>query len=251
MSTQFFTVNELDHATAVVSSQNAQFPLSNLNDPRRSKVYRSTSNADSLTLDLGYACLVNSIMIVDDPMTGNKLTGCTVRIDNASDFSTAIVGTMTIDALNGFSYINFTTTVPVRYVRLEMTAASGFCELAKLFVGSKLTLGSEIDFSLPLSFQMVNKNTISTNRYGQRFIDEINTQKKIVGKIAALDKTELDGILSMLDYSNNSRPIWIKFDAVLNNPNRLSGYYYLTGSPQISLDSSLYWSLSLDFEEAL
>jgi hypothetical protein len=251
MSTSFFSYNELDHATAVVSSQNAQFPLTNLNDPRRSKVFRSTSNTTTLTLDFGYPVLINSVMMVDDPMTGNKLTSCVVRIDNASDFSTAIVGALTIDSAHGFSFVNFTTTVPVRYLRLEMIGTGGFCEIAKLFTGSKLTLGTEIDFSLPLSFQLINKATVSINRYGQKFIDEINTQKKINGKMSALDKTELDGILSMLDFSNTSKPIWIQFDGVLNNPNRLSGYYYLSNAPSMSLDSSLYWSISLDFEEAL
>jgi hypothetical protein len=251
MSTQFFINNEIDNATAVVSSQNAQYPLSNLNDTRRTKVFRSTSNSTTLTFDFGYPVLINSVMIADDPMTGNNLLTCLVKIDNSNTFGTAIAQSMTIDTINGFSYTNFTTTVPVRYMRLEMTSSAGFCEIASLFAGSKVTLGTEIDFSLPLSFSLINKANATINRYGQKFIDEINTQKKISGSLKSLDRTELDGVLSILDYSNTSRPLWVQFDSVLNNPNRLSGCYYLSNSPSMTLDSSLYWSLNVELEEAL
>lgn len=251
MSTKFFCVNEIDHASAVVSSENAQFPLTNLNDPRRSRVFRSTSNSTTLTLDFGYPVLIDSVMMVDDPMTGNNLSSCHVKIDNDPTFATAIAGDMVIDALNGFSHVNFSTTVPVRYLRLEMTSTAGFCEIAKLFAGTKVPLGSEIDFSLPLSFQYVNKASVSSNRYGQKFVDEINTQKKISGSLKVLDKDELDGMLSVIDYANTTRPIWLQFDAVLNTPSRLSGCYYLSNQPQITLDTSLYFSLGLELEEAL
>ena len=251
MSTQFYINNEIDHGSAFVSSENAQFPLSNLNDPRRSKVFRSTSNADSLTIDFGYPVLIETVMMVDDPMTGNKLSSCTVKIDNSPDFSTAIIQAMTIDPIHGFSFANFTITAPIRYLRLEMTAASGFCEIAKLFAGSKVSLGSGIDFSLPLSFSLVPRAVTTINRYGQRFTDEINTQIKIDGAIKALTRDELDGILDIFDYTVTSRPMWLKFDSILNNPNRLSGYYYLSAVGKPSLDSSLHWSVNLDLEEAL
>lgn len=251
MSTKFYINNEIDHASAVVSSENAQFPLTNLSDPRRSKIFRSTSNADSITMDFGYPVLIDTVMIVDDPMTGNKLSSCIVKIDNASNFSTAITQSMTIDPINGFSHVEFNTTVPVRYLRIEMTAVSGFCEMAKLFAGTKVSLGSEIDFSLPLSYSLNSRAIVTTNRYGQRFVDEVNTQKKINGSMKALDKDELDGLLEIFDYSMNTKPLWIKFDGVLNAPNRISGYYYMSNAPQMTLDSSLYWSVSLDFEEAL
>lgn len=251
MSTKFYIHNEIDIATAVVSSENAQFPLANLSDPRRTKVFRSTSNSDSITLDFGYPVLINSVMIVDDPMTGNKLTACLVKIDNSSDFSTAISDSMTIDPIHGFSFVNFTTTVPVRYLRLEMTAASGYCEIAKLFAGTNVSLGSEIDFSLPLSFSYANKSQVTMNRYGQKFIDEIGTQKKINGAMKSLSKTELDGILEIFDWAMTTKPLWVQFDAITNEPSRLSGYYHLSSVPQASLDSSLYWSVNLDLEEAL
>lgn len=251
MSTQFYIHNEIDIATAVVSSENAQFPLTNLSDPRRTKVFRSTSNSDSITFDFGYPVLINSVMMVDDPMTGNKLTACHVKIDNASDFSTAIEGDLAIDPIHGFSFVNFTTTVPVRYLRLEMTAVSGFCEIAKLFAGSFVSLGSGIDFSLPFSFQYIDRATVTTNRYGQDFVDEINTQKKIDGSIKAMDKDELDSVMGIVKYAGKTKPIWIQFDSILNNANELSGYYKLDSTPKPSLDSSLYWSLSLDFKEAL
>ena len=251
MSTQFYINNEIENAAAVVSSENAQFPLTNLNDARRSKVFRSTSNTTSITFDFGYPVLIDTIMMVGDPMTGNSLTACHVLIDNASDFSSALEADMTIDNEHSFSYVNINTTMPVRYMRLEMTSVAGFCEVAKLFAGAKVELEETLDFSLPLNFKIMSKASISVNGLGQKFIDEKGSQKRISGSIKAMNKTELDGFLSIADYAGNTKPIWVKFDSILNNPNRLSGYYYLAGNTEPTLDSSLYWSLPIELEEAL
>lgn len=251
MSTQFYINNEIENAAAVVSSQNAQFPLVNLNDPRRSKVFRSTSNTTSITLDFGFPVLIDTIMMVGDPMTGNSLTACHVLLDNASNFLTALHTDLIIDNAHSFSYVNIATTMPVRYLRLEMTSAAGFCEVAKLFAGSKVALDSTLDFSLPLNFKIISKAMISANSSGQKFVDEKGSQKRISGSIKALTKTELDGFLTITDYAGNTKPIWVKFDSILNNPNRLSGYYYLNGNAEPILDSSLHWSLPLELEEAL
>jgi hypothetical protein len=250
MSTQFFCVNEIENALAVVSSENAQFPLTNLNDPRRSKVFRSTSNSTTLSLDFGYPVLINSVMMVDDPMTGNHLLNCHVKIDNASDFSTALEGDMAIDSANGFSFVDFTTTVPVRYLQLVMTSTGGFCEIAKLFAGAKVDLASDVDFSLPFTFEYIDRSTVSINRFGQEFVDETNTQKRISGSMKALTKDELDPILDMVKSSGKTKPVWVKFDSILNNANELSGYYKLNAN-RATLDSSLHWSTDITLIEAL
>lgn len=250
MSTKFYIHNEIENAIAVVSSENAQFPLSNLNDPRRTKVFRSTENSTTLTMDFGYPVLVNTVMIVDDPMTGNKLSSCHVLIDNDPLFGSAFEQDMIIDSINGISIVNFDTTIPVRYLRLEMNSAAGFCEIAKLFAGSNVDIG-EVDFAFPFTYQGVDRSNVTKNRFGGKFVDEINTQKRIVGSMKVLDKDELDGMLSIVDYCGTTKPLWVQFDSIMNNPSRLSGYYHFANIPHETLDTSLYWSLPVELEEAL
>lgn len=252
MSTKFYCYNDIKNANISATTENAQFPLENLLEPMRSKVYRSTSNNDSVFFDFGYLAKIDTVMMVDDPMTGNKLLTCKVYLDNDPAFGSAIVQDLEIDAINGFSFTNFESIPLMRYMKLEMTSSAGFCEIAKLFAGAYVNLGEDVDFTLPFSFAYINNSVTSMNKFGQRFVDEINTYKKIEGSLKTLSRDELDGVLEIVKYSSNTRPLWVQFDGVLNNPNELSGYYYLSSNQQQpTLDNTLYWSMPLSLTEAL
>lgn len=252
MSTKFFCYNEVQDANITATSENAQFPISNLKETFRSKVFRSLSNADYLVFDFGYPMKIDAVMIVDDPMRGNKLLTCIVKLDNDPAFGSAIEQEMTLDPVNGFSSVSFESIPNMRYMKIEMTSAAGYCEIAKIFAGAKMPLSDDVDFALPFNFSMVNNASLSSNKFGQVFADEINSYIKFSSSLKVLDKNELDGALAILKYSGNTRPIWVLFDGILNNSNMLSGYYRVsTQNPTPNLDSSLYWNMSLEFTEAL
>jgi len=52
---KFFNLNLVDSATLTPSTENLNFPASNLTDPRRSKVFRSTTKSDNIVLVVGSA----------------------------------------------------------------------------------------------------------------------------------------------------------------------------------------------------
>lgn len=251
MSTKFYCINEVKNANITATSENAQFPISNLKHSFRSKIFRSLSNSDSLIFDFGYFSRIDSVMIVDDPMAGNKLLTCKVYLDNDPAFGSATEADVTIDPINGFSFLNFDPFVTARYMKIEMTSSAGYCEIGKIFAGAFIDVG-ECDYALPFKPSFINRANVSENEYGQQFVDERNTTKKIEGSLKTLTKSELAPFLDLFAYAGHTKPIWVQFDGILDNPNRISGYYYIASNIQEpTLDSSLHWNLPFNLKEAL
>lgn len=252
MSTKFYCYNEVLEANIFPSTENAQFPASNLKQIHRSKVFRSLTNEDFIVFDFGYPAKIDVVMAVCDPMSGNKLSTCKVLLDNDHGFGSALEIDLEIDQKHQFIFAEVDSPTLYRYMKIEMTSTAGYCELSKLFAGAKMDLPEEVDFTLPFNFSLVNNAKVSTNELGQRFTDEKSTFKKISGSMKTLTKSELDGILDIIDYSGGTKPIWVLFDSILNNSNRLSGYYYPESTSHTpSLDTSLHWSIPFNLTEAL
>ncbi len=253
MSASFLIYNEVENGVLSASSENASFPLTNLVDARRTKSFRSTSNSDWVLLDLGSFRPMDSFFIVDHPLNGFSLTTLTLEFNSVNNWtSPALSIPITLDYKHGVGHHFFSTPVTYRYVRLVMTSTSGYCEIPKFFIGLKSQYAYS-DFSYPLNYLENNLAVITKNRYGQRFIDEINTQKNISSRIDYVPKEDIDDILDWLSYVSITRPFYIYFDngQLANELNRFHGYFYLTSEPKLQLSSGNYWSLDLSLEEAL
>ena len=67
---KFYSNNLLETSLFSATSENALFPVLNIMDYRRSKVYRSNSNSSSIVMDFGSMKEMDSIIIVDNPRSG-------------------------------------------------------------------------------------------------------------------------------------------------------------------------------------
>lgn len=252
--TKLHCFNQVDEAVISASSENAQFPASNLKDYRRTKVFRSLSNNDSVVFDFGEAVDINSFMVVSNPKYGWGFNTITIELNGSNSWgSPAVSQVVTVDPIYGFGYFEWPVNQSYRYARVVMTSSVGYCELSKVFIGSYQDIG-EIDFDYPLSHRIGDNVTISKNRYQQRFIDKVGKQKFLSGDLRNMTRDEADSVLELLDYSGEVRPIWVRIDQtnITANPNRLNGYYFLRGDvPQARFDAGSYWSIPLDFEEGL
>lgn len=249
---RFYVYNEIENGVLTASSENASFPLENLKDGRRTKVYRSNSNSDHIILDMGGFKPIDSFCMVDHTLHGFNLASLTLELNSTNNWtSPALSIPITIDYENGIALYEFATPVSYRYARLVMTSTSGYCELSKVFIGLRSTY-AEVDFSYPLNFQINDLSTVTKNRYGQRFIDEVATQRVIKAKIDYIPKANIDDFLDWLGIVSNTRPFFINFDngQMANNVNRFNGYYYLGSEPSLTLTTGNYWSLDLTLEEA-
>jgi hypothetical protein len=252
MTIRFYVYNEFENGVLSASSENATFPLSNLKDDRRTKVYRSITNSDSMVLDMGSIKPIDSFCMVSHTFSGFNLSSLTLELNNVNTWTSPPVSIpITIDYVNGIALYEFNATVNYRYARLVLSSTSGFCELSKCFLGLR-SVYADVDFSYPLNFQVNNLSTVVKNRYGQRFIDEIGTQRIIKAKIDYVPRESIDSFMDWLNLVSNTKPFFINFDngQLAVDVNRFNGFYYLSTEPTLNLTSGNFWSLDLTLEEA-
>lgn len=252
MGSKFYIYNEIENATISATSENASFPLSNLNDSRRTKVFRSNSNTDSITFDFGSNRPIDSFVIVDHITNGFKLSSITLQLNGTNVWtSPAFSQVVTLDNKFGIGKINFTEG-NYRFARLVLTSTHGFCEVGKIFIG-KATTYQNIDLSYPLELDNNNLSTISKNKYGQRFIDEVATQRKIKSSLDYMIQSEVDDVMEWTSFVSSSKPFFFSIDEIqaLSEPNRLNGMYFLNASPVFQLQKGNLWSCSISLEEAM
>lgn len=249
----FLSENLITTATITADSENAQYPLSNLLDDRRTKTYRSTSNSTTVKLDFGIPRDVDVLAFVTNGFDNFSFTSCTLELNNVDVWTAPpFTTTVTIDALNGFGYTYLDTVQTYRYARLIFTGTAGYVEVAKCFIGKSAQVG-DLSFNYPLDFNINDNATITKNRIGQRFIDEISTQRLIAGSINTMTKEEFQPLLDVIKYSSITKPIWLIFPEgnITEDNDQVNGMYYLTTEPKPKFVQGNFWNISLSFEEAM
>ena len=174
---KIYDVNLVEGSVITPTTENLLFPANNIKDARRSKIYRSLSNADSLILDFQETSEINGIFIVADKRAGFGISTVTVHFNATSNFTTpAYSVSVPLSEKFGIGFISF-DTIEYRFAKIEMTSTLGYCELANVFIGKDLGMERSVSFGWTLKNEHLN--TKSINRYGQQFSDTIIRQKRI------------------------------------------------------------------------
>jgi len=253
MVARFYGINKVYSASLTGTNVNAQFPLANLQDDRSTKVYRSTTNSDSIVLDFGSTIDIDAVCFTPNLLSGFGVNAITVELNASNSWgSPSVTQAITIDAAFKWASYEWATTQKYRYAKITLGSALAYCELSNIYFGVVKTPGN-LDFSYPLSFRENQLGNFSENRYGQKFIDTIVRQKELKGKMENLYPSELESMLDWIDTISTTKPIFLKFDSstIFSDANRINGRYYLKSIPTMSFEAGGFWSLSFDFEEAM
>jgi len=253
MTIRFLSNNLINAATTVASTSNAQYPLTNINDTRRTKTYRSTSNSDNIVIDLGGAENIDSFGIVDNWQNGFGISTLTLEANGTDSWgSPAFTTTVTLDSTFGVGIKTFTTET-YRFWRVVMTSTLGYCEIANMFLGAANTVSTN---GVSYNWAYKNKDLArkSTNRYGQEFVDDIGTQKELNNlQFQIMDKTEQDIIFDVYDVNRTVNPFFVYFpletDSLSNNDDRYNGMYRFKTEPTFTNVNSGYYNTSLNLRE--
>lgn len=246
---ELYGINLAKQATLTASSTNELFPVDNIKDDRRTKVYRSTSNSSSVIFDLNETSDIDTIMLLADKRNGFGFNSATVEFNATSNFtSPAFSVVMDLSEVHSIALAEF-TKISYRFCRVVMSSTLGYCELAKVYIGSKTVLSKGIKFGWTLKEENLSNKT--TNRYGQLFIDLISTQKKINFSFSYLNKDDLAIINAILDESSEVSPLWIKIGETTMSDDfrRTSGAYTLTDIPTITNTHFNKYALSMSLSE--
>lgn len=247
---KIYSDNLVDQATIVASSENALFPVSNLQDPRRSKVYRSTSNSDNVVLDFQESSEVNGIFIVADKRAGFGVSTVTIEFNGTDSWgSPAESVSVPFSTVHGIGYVELPTTISYRFARIVLTSSLGYCELSKVFIGKDIGLTRSIGFGWTLKDEELSQK--QKNRYGQTFVDVILRQKIIGFALRNLQKEDLALINNMLDYVGETKPFYIRLgdNSMVDDYRRFSGPVYLDDIPTITNAHFNRYNLSMSVRE--
>jgi hypothetical protein len=251
-TTSFYALNQVYSASITPSSVNAQYPISNLKEDRRTKTFRSTTNSDNIVFDFGSPIEIDSFCVVDNPINGFGFTTITLQLNATNSWGSPSVSVpITIDPLYGFGNFEQASGNFYRYARIVLTSSLGYCELSNVFIGARTQL-IDNDITFPVNYDQGTIATIAKNRYGQRFIDEIGSQKRMTFSINTMTQSEMDVLFEMIEFNGSTIPFFIKFcdGALSSSQNRFNGMYYFLDDPKASYGVGGYWSLQMQIDEA-
>ena len=242
--------NLVDSSTITASTENALFPASNLQDSRRSKVFRSTTNSDNIVIDMQETSAVNTVFIVSDKRSGFGVSTVTVEFNATNTWgSPAYSVAVPFSTIHGIGFVEFPSTVNYRFARVVMTSTLGYCELSKIFIGSFLALTRSINFGWTIKDEELSQK--SRNRYNQLFVDVISRQKTINFSMSYIDKVDLALLNSLLDRAGETKPVYMILgdNTMVDDNRRFSGPVFLDDIPTITNPFFNKYSLSMTMRE--
>ena len=250
---RFLSNNLVETAVLTASTENAQFPVSNIQQDFRTKVYRSTSNTDNVVFDLGSIEPVDYVGIADNWQNGFGVSTITIEA-NATDSwgSPAFSTTLTFDSKFGIG-IKSITEQSYRFWRFSFTSTLGYCEVSNLFIGKAVNIDTNgIDFGW--AYKNRDMKNFKTSRYGQEFIDDVGQRKELNSiKIKVMNTTELDSFFEVFDTIRTIKPMFIDFtdpdNTISNNNNRFNGVYKFLNEPTTPNFSAGFWNTSFRLKE--
>jgi hypothetical protein len=252
MSTKYYIYNQIKKANLYPSTENNLFPVENIKDDRRTKVFRTTEDSGDLVFDFGEAIEIDSFVIVDAKHREFNLSSLVFEVNNSNAWgSPQFSGVVSIDYEYGFAKIDIASPVSARYARIVFESNDEFCEIGKVFIGKRTEFS--LDPTYPIASGSNNLSRISRNRLGQKFIDEIATQRQLSIDYQTMRKDEVEDLFLFYDYCSTTVPFFLSIDCenIAENSNRLSGYYYLSSLGDFEFVVGNYWNASFDLEEAM
>jgi len=257
MSFIYYNYCDLESTTLTASTENAFFPVENIQDVRTSKVFRSTANTATVVFDLGAASDINTFACVPHFENGFGFTGNLTLEANASNtwgspaFSVTITDGTDIDSTHAVAYKEFTATQSYRYWRLSASGTS-YVELSRIYLGLRNTINDR-SINYGWKYDLDDRSKIKENRYGQKFSDLINRRKGFNFQFSNLDKTAVDEWFKLHDYNGITIPFFMKIgcEGILNDLDRFSGQVYLDKVPSITNKFYALYDLDVSTTEAL
>jgi F5/8 type C domain-containing protein len=176
---RFLTNNLATEAatTITASTANTNFPASNLSNPLRSKVWRSTSvTAQSIVFDLVTTEPINSIVLLWPKENGIRLTDAAViKIQaNATNVWTSPAVDQTLTINNDYSVAShfFTSDQNYRYWRVTITDPTnpyGYLELGVVWLGKALDIENAQN---GFTHKLIDQSKVTRNDFGHEYVDE-------------------------------------------------------------------------------
>jgi len=252
----FLSENLVDGAalTLTTGTEDAQFPLSNLQNDSPSIKFRSTGNTCVIEFDLGQTRDIDTVAIAGDPTETLGITAASIKTSVTSDFTLSTPIPITLSSEYGIG-IEYITEVNHRYVELTLTGSGSFCELGNLFIGKRLNLPLNSFSVSSFRYRNDDNSKVAFNDFRQRFIDSYPYVKRLVGTIEFCTKTEQEDLDTMFLRHGKQKPLWVIVDrdgaAMTDGEWKLTMYGYMEKMPTWRAVGGQLYNTSIELDQAI
>lgn len=207
-----------DEVTLTASTEDSEFPVSNLKDQVRSKVWRTTSaTSQSVIIDLQTAEEIDSFAVLfraDQPIKLSNSPTLTLEASGSPDFTSPLLSqTVSLDDDNGVITHFFATTQEHRYWRFVMDDAAnayGYFEISNIVLSSSLKL--DIGVGVGFKWSLLDQTDVSRTDFGQRFYDVKPQMKEFDFTIPLSVFSEYEDLLNFFTDVGSSEAICVALD---------------------------------------
>jgi hypothetical protein len=222
------STNYVDSATSITADDEvALLPVENLQDRQIVRIWRNTQTSAQIDVDFGTARIVNFAALIKHNLS--QFATIRWRLSNASDFSTTVYDSGTIDAwpvveefgtlpwgvfqwggfLNPEIAAEYTIStfdvldeaVVARYLRIDMSDATnpdGYIQAGRLISGPAYQ--PSINYANGVEFEFIDESRVTKSRGGQTFVDEVERYRRMRFELINLPEAEIFGnIFNQID----------------------------------------------------
>lgn len=205
----FGYTNLADSGSVTATSQQILLPASNVLNEHVGKRWRSSTNNDSIVIDLGSSQSIDTVWF--GGLTGSAATTTArVRIatvdvtgvaGDAYDSGTLSDGGMNLDVAYSSGMVLISSPVTGRYVRIDLADSAGsYVEIGRVFVGARTAMSRT--FSLGWQRQWIDRSTTSETRGGQTLILKDTILRSLVLSLDNVTEAEKNGVIEDIDRLN-------------------------------------------------
>ncbi len=216
---RFMTTNLCTESATVVtaSTEDTNFPASNLKNPLRSKRWRSTSDTtQSVVFDFVTTEEVNSVILLWPKEDGIRLTDSAVlKIQaNATNVWTApsVDETLTIDNDYSMASHHFTTDKSYRYWRVTITDPTNpweYVELGQVWIGKSLDIENAQN---GFKYSLLDRSITVSTKFGHKYVDEYPQTATLQFDYKNMDYEDIQILENAFRTNGNRKPVVMVLD---------------------------------------
>jgi hypothetical protein len=244
------------------TSEDSNFPASNLARYSRSRVWRSSGIAatERVVFDLQTSDAIDSFALLFNPIQGEGVkfsdtAVLTLKANATNSWATPAVSvTLAIDANYDVITHFFTSPQSYRYWAVEIQDvgnAFGYVEIAKVILANSTQLGQLPELGFKDSIQ--DQSKVSETPYGHRYADTYPSRRSFDFNYAAMTDADIQTLQLIFRRVGSIVPVAVALDptATLFDKDRFFLYGFLDNKFQGSNRFYNFFDAGLKLEEAL
>ena len=259
----FLYDNLLDSATVTASSTGGEstgFPVTNLQHPFRTKVWRTSTGSAKATINLGSAQKVTSVALANYNWTSTGPSTLDLEFATSSGFSTGSTALPnTIKHTESLAYssnptangnkaciVKTFTSQAYQWVRLNVVSSATDWDIGRMFLGPHFAPTD--NYRIDWSEDLIDPSFISVSVGGQEHVDEIEKYRALVFNIPVKTQAQWELFQKMCNDVGIRKDLFVAFDYD-SEPNEMTIYGKLTQIPGMNRQYPLF-ELGFGFKES-